>query len=346
MDASASIDLDFPDKPMQYRWDWNNDRVWDTDWLTYPQTEHIFKEEYIHFVRLQVRSHRGLTSDIAKLVVVHHKNLPPRANFSAQTFGGNVNTAFRLDCWLTRDVESAPSELLYRWDFDGDGRWDTGYSGTVVTIHRFEAPGMYHTMVQVKDQLGEQDTCSKVFYVSNGTNETGILLDNRGVGYEYYGTVLIGDQWWFTRNMSVHDTVRFFQFFYDYDWWSYFDYGNLYLKFYVTNICPNGWRVPSREDWDKLFSNYPEDQLYEALMPGGESDFSATLAGMGTGTMVKNSTYQGIDRYGYYWTTTKPLGASSPSTWVINFDKLGRQVSKGYYDEKEKQYSVRCVKDK
>ena len=346
MDASLSIDPDSPDKPLQYRWDWNNDRVWDTGWLNSPQTEYIFKEEFIHFVRLQVKSHRGLTKDMVKSVKVHHKNTPPKANFSAQTFGGNVNTEFRLDCWLTRDLESAPSDLFYRWDFDGDGRWDTDYSGKVVTMHRFEAPGIYHTKVLVKDPLGEQDTCSKAFYVSKGTNETGILLDIRGVGYEYYGTVAIGDQWWLTRNTSIHDTVRFYQFFYNHDWWSYFDYGNLYLKDFLTNICPNGWRVPSREDFDKLFSNYPKDQLYEALMPGGISDFAATLAGMGTGTTVKYSSYKGMDLFGYYWTTTKPLGASSPSTWVITFDRPGRQVLSGYYDEGNKQYSVRCVKDK
>ena len=56
MDASASIDQDFPDHPIQYRWDWDNDRIFDTGWLSEPRTLHIFKTEFLHFVRLEVRS--------------------------------------------------------------------------------------------------------------------------------------------------------------------------------------------------------------------------------------------------------------------------------------------------
>ncbi|MDD4644782.1 MAG: FISUMP domain-containing protein, partial [Bacteroidales bacterium] len=186
--------------------------------------------------------------------------------------------------------------------------------------------------------------------VSTGTNSTGILEDKRGRNYEYYGTVLIGDQWWLTRNLCIQDTVKHYQFFYNSDWWKYYDYGNLYLDNYqgtniLANICPEGWRIPSSDDWNKLFAHYPEDRLYEALMPGGESDFSATLGGTGTGDRPKDSEYRGLDNYGYYWTTTKPMDQSAISTWIIIFDKSHQKVLKGYMDATQKQYSVRCVKD-
>lgn len=345
MDASASSDLDFPDKPLLYRWDWNNDLIWDTEWLNDPQTVHIFKEENIFFIRLQVKSFQGLMNAKAQKIRIYHRNQAPRASFAVSTLSGNVKTQFRFDCWSSRDAESSPSQMFYRWDFDGDGQWDTDFLNTVVTMHQFDAPGTFKTLLQVKDPLGEQDTISKIIHISTGTNKTDIYNDKRGTHYEYYGTVLIGDQWWFTRNMCIHDTTGYRQYFYNNDWPAYFDYGNLYLSGYLTNICPAGWRLPSREDWNKLFSNYPEDQLYEALMPGGESDFGANLGGMGTGFDVTTATFQGIDRYGYYWTTTKPVGYESPSVWIINFDKPKRQVLKGYDDETLKQFSVRCVKD-
>ncbi|MCX6223818.1 MAG: hypothetical protein NTV01_03565 [Bacteroidia bacterium] len=350
MDASASTDPDNPDKPLQYRWDWDDNQVWDTEWLSDPQTEHIFQQEYIHFVRLQIRSFRGLTNDTVQRLRVYHKNREPRASFAVSTLAGNIKTLFRFDCWSTRDFESAPSDMFYRWDFDGDGQWDTNFSSSIITMHQYDNPGIYETMLQVQDPHGGLGTCSKVIRISTGTNQTGIYNDTRGELYESYGTVLIGEQWWFTRNMSIHDTTRHYQFYYNYDWKLYLDYGNLYLqRYYVSNflanICPSGWRVSSREDWNKLFSNYPADQLYEALMPGGVSDFSAVLGGMGIGSSVGDSQYQGLDRFGYYWTTTKPQGASSPSTWIITFDKTKRQVLNGYYDQTLKQYSVRCVKD-
>ncbi|MDD4645235.1 MAG: PKD domain-containing protein, partial [Bacteroidales bacterium] len=123
MDASASNDPDNPDKPLSYRWDWNNDLIWDTEWLTNPQTEHVFKNEFFHFVRLQVKNEYGLTNETVKKIRVYHKNEMPRASFSVSTLAGNINTVFRFDCWSTRDPESSPSEMFYRWDFDGDGNW-------------------------------------------------------------------------------------------------------------------------------------------------------------------------------------------------------------------------------
>ena len=145
--------------------------------------------------------------------------------------------------------------------------------------------------------------------------------------------------------MAIHDTTKYYQFFYNNDWPLYFTYGNLYLKGYTIGICPSGWRLPTREDWEKLFSNYPESELYEALMPGGESDFGVNLSGMGTGTRVEDAIYQGIDRQGYYWSSTKPAGGSSPSTWIVTFDKPGAKVLRGFSDENKKLYAVRCVKD-
>jgi uncharacterized protein (TIGR02145 family) len=345
MDASATKDLDFPDKPMQYRWDWNNDRLWDTEWLSDPVTSHVFREEFFNPVHLQVRSFRGLTNDTVIRIRVYHRNQVPRAFFTVNTVAGNINTKFRLDCWPTRDVESSPAQLQYRWDFDGDGIWDTDFSDQVVVIQQFENPGTYKTTVEVKDPLGERDTCSKMIYVSRGSNETGTYLDKRGAGWEYYGTVKIGDQWWFTRNVCVHDTLNYFQFFYDNSWPLYYDYGNLYLLDYTSRICPDGWRVPSKNDWDNLFSNYPEEVLFDALMPGGESDFGATLGGMGTGRKADIAVYQNIDQNGHYWSTSKPLFGDSPSIWTIEFDRHNRTVLKGFVTATGKLFSVRCIKD-
>jgi uncharacterized protein (TIGR02145 family) len=344
LDASASTDLDFPDSQLMYRWDWNNDRIWDTDWLADPQAEHVFVEEFFHFVRLQVRSSRGLTNEAVQKVRVYHNNLPPRASFSASSYVGNPNTEFRFDCWSTRDAESSPSELLYRWDFDGDGLWDTDYLTTVVTMHRYPTPGTYKTLVQILDPHGGQDTCSRMVYISSGTNQTGLYTDTNGYIYQTYGTVLIGNLWWFARNLATQDTAKYFREPVVNNWPAYFYYGDLYSA-PVSTSCPPGWRVPTREDWDKLFSNYSEDRLYDALMPGGESDFGADLGGMGIGTYPPAATYQQLNQVGYYWSTSKPSDPTSTSVWIITFDKHAKKVLRGYNSPENKLYSIRCVKD-
>ncbi len=343
MDASECSDPDFPDKPLLYRWDWNNDFVWDTGWLTDPRTEHVFQEEFFHFVKLEIRSSRGLVNEITQKVRVYHKNTPPSASFVSSTISGNIKTQFRFDCWSTRDAESSPSAMSYRWDFDGDGSWDTDFVKSVITIHQYDRPGTFKTLMEVEDVHGGRDTCSTTIYISHGTNQTGILEDPRGIIYESYGTVLIGDQWWFTRNFAgVLPRVGYISYPKVPDY--YLNFGYLYGP--IFSICPPGWRLPSREDWEKLFSNYPEDQLYEALMPGGESDFSALLGGTGSGSPQVSSNYHGIGKSGHYWSTTKPQGTSSTSIWEITFDKKTGKVLQGYNPGEGPVKSVRCVREK
>jgi uncharacterized protein (TIGR02145 family) len=344
MDASASTDLDYPDKPLFYRWDWNNDQVWDTKWLSDPQTIHVFEEEYFHFVRLQVRSFRDLVNDTVQMIRVYHRNREPRASFGVSTYSGNVNTQFRFDCWSTRDLESAPSEMFYRWDFDGDGTWDTGFVNSVITMHQYGSPGTFRTRLEIQDPQGGRDTCSRMMYISHGTNQTGIFEIAHGT-YQYYGTVLIGDQWWFTRNLTTQDTTKYYKFPFTNNWPAYFDYGDLYGSEGVDHICPPGWRLPSREDWNKLFANYPEDQLFNALIAGGESDFGANLGGQGTDIYVPYAEFQGLEKYGYYWSATKPLDPASISRWAITFDKTHGKVLSGFYQMGQNLFSVRCMKD-
>lgn len=344
MDASASVDLDFPDQALMYRWDWDNNRTWDTDWLPDAQTLHIFNEEYIHFVRLEIRSTRGLMNDTVQKIRVYHKNKEPRASFALSTFTGNMTTQFRFDCWSTRDAESSPSEMFYRWDFNGDGTWDTGFTHSVITIHQFDSPGTFRALLLVQDPHGGQDTCSAVVYISTGSNKTGIYTDTRGYIYQSYGTVLIGDQWWFTRNMTTQDTAEYYKEPVINDWPTYFYYGDLY-NYPAGNLCPPGWRVPTSADWNKLFSNYPEEELFEALTPGGASDFGALFGGMGIGVKATTAVYNGIERYGYYWSVTKPAGADAVSIWTVTFDKPEGKVIRGYNLAEKKMYSVRCMKD-
>ena len=345
MDASASIDQGFPDRPMSYRWDWDNDRVWDTEWLNDPKTVHVFLKEYMHYVRLEVRSFRGLTNETVLLLRVFHKNRPPLASFSVSSLTGNLKSQFRFDCWSTRDAESSPSQMTYRWDFDGDDNWDTGFSENIITMHQYDKTGIFRTVLQVKDPLGELDTISKVIYITNGTNPTEIFEDRRGTATEYYGTVRIGDQWWFTRNMVDTDTFKYYLDPFENNWPEYFDYGGLFSYGKAAGNCPYGWRLPSKADWNKLFSNYPEENLYDALVQGGESDFGANLGGMGIGTIPNTAVFNGKDRFGYYWASTKPADGSSTSIWVITLIKANRKVLWGFYDYPQKLYSLRCVRD-
>jgi uncharacterized protein (TIGR02145 family) len=343
MDASQSFDTENPGGRLFYRWDWESDQVWDTGWLDDPVTTHVFPKEFMNAVGLQVMSSRGLMNDTIMQIRVFHKNRNPKAAFMSSTFTGNLNTTFRFDCWPTRDYESSPSELFYRWDFDGDGNWDTGLTNTVAQLHQFTERGIFKTVVEIKDIHGGSDTCSETITVTRGTNQTGLVDVYIGF-YQTYGTVLIGDQWWFSRNLATQDTSKFYLFPFTNDWPAYFTYGHLYTGQQAG--CPDGWRLPTREDWDKLFANYPEEQVYDALMPGGESDFGANLCGAGLGTMVPDAIFSGIGKTGYYWSSSKPIDPAAISNWIITFEQQDKRILKGFGSVGESRYGVRCVRDR
>jgi uncharacterized protein (TIGR02145 family) len=235
--------------------------------------------------------------------------------------------------------------VFYRWDYDGDGSWDTDYDHSVISFHQYDRPGTFQTRVEVLDPHGGADTCSIVIHISSGSNITGLYTDTRGYIYQSYGTVLIGSQWWFTRNMTTQDTAEYYKQPVLNNWPAYFDYGDLYTSSQISSVCPPGWRVPSKDDWNKLFANYPENELFDALMPGGVSDLGINPGGMGIGVYATSAKYRGLDLYGYYWSATKPLDATSASIWVIAFDLRARNVLRGYDPETNKMYSVRCMKD-
>ncbi len=345
LDASASIDPDFPDKPLQYRWNWNNDAFWDTEWLTDPVIIHYFDEVVFSFVKLEVKSHRGLLNDTLQKIRVYHRNVPPRAAFGVSTQTGNLRTQFRFDGWFCRDFESATSKMFYRWDFEGDGRYDTEPTHDVVILHTYDHPGVYQPTLELTDLSGGTDTCSTTVWVSNGTNQTDMIRYAGQFTYENIGTVLIGDQWWFSRNLSTQDTTKFYLQTSINGWEKYYRYGNLYTVPEPTT-CPEGWRIPSKEDWARLFSNYDVEELFDALLPGGLSDFGLMMGGRATGFSIPSATLAGLGREATFWTTSHPLSAEPSNKWIVTFYLAGKSISQGYNPSEGKWYSVRCVKDR
>jgi len=343
-DGGLSHDSIYPDQAMKFKWDWENDRIFDTEFSDNPEAEHVFKSETRQSVRLQVKNYLGLINEVVKEVQINHKNLPPVAIFEASSIGGNPHTRIRFDYWDSRDLETSPSQLLARWDWNGDGVWDTDFSNTIEVYHVFPDPGIYPVQLNIMDAGGLSDIVSKTIYIGNGTNDTDILLDKRGTGgYEYYGIVKIGDQWWFARNLQVQDGRFYNQSYYDQNWSVFPDYGCLYPIVTMRPLCPEGWRIPTKEDWNQLFSQFDASTLYEDLLPGGKSGFNIVLGGM-----IKNDvdpiSYTGKGFYGHYWSQTKLSAQGGQSHWIVTFDNIKQRVLPGY-NSSYNLYSVRCVKD-
>jgi uncharacterized protein (TIGR02145 family) len=114
----------------------------------------------------------------------------------------------------------------------------------------------------------------------------------------------------------------------------------------VQGICPDGWHVPTRKEWEKLFETIGGYSAAKELLPGGSTDFNALFAGAGgTFGTDENLDFQGREDITYFWSST-PLKPSPPaySHWNLALIKGQDRISTGY-SSNVSLFSVRCIKN-
>jgi hypothetical protein len=79
------------------------------------------------------------------------KNTPPVASFSIAPDEGSIMTIFAFDASGCSDAEDLASTLQVRWDWDGDGIFDTDYSTNKALSHQYPQIGVYQVILEVKD---------------------------------------------------------------------------------------------------------------------------------------------------------------------------------------------------
>src|SRR2546422_701716 len=80
-------------------------------------------------------------------------NSPPSVDFSWTPTSGNNSTVFSFTAQVSDDHDSS-SSIQVRWDWNGDGTWDTAWSTTKTATHTFSAVGSYTVIVQAVDSGG------------------------------------------------------------------------------------------------------------------------------------------------------------------------------------------------
>jgi len=109
---------------------------------------------------------------------------------------------------------------------------------------------------------------------------------------------------------------------------------------FVRGICPEGWHVPSADEWALLKRSFGTDELL------AESPVGFDLYYSGHGSLRDGSSYYGWGDFAGFWTTTKNLRGDHRSV-VIDRSSLRKPVL--YLDEDDVYWSdllnVRCLKD-
>src|SRR5439155_1258071 len=77
----------------------------------------------------------------------------PTARFSYSPTVPKVNDTVLFDASSSSDTNSAAT-LQARWDWEGDGTWDTSFSSTLTAQHAFPMPGTYLVKLEIQDSSG------------------------------------------------------------------------------------------------------------------------------------------------------------------------------------------------
>ena len=327
-----------------------------------PVFKHIFWSAGNQEITLTATDQYGLSNSITREVFVIKENKPPVPKILAATPYGNITTSFYLSSWPSTDDVTPPSQLLVRWDFEGDGNWDTDWSYEKVIWHQFPVPGEYFVILEAEDAGGERAWAKLRVLVSPHPVETGFIQDRRDG--KYYGTVKIGSQWWMSDNLDYRTNpkmdIPMLQKCYKETIGMCDSYGALYQGARAVdytnsgqNICPNGWRLPTREDWEAFAKLVPETGGRTAVLVGGSTGFNARFTGSGyitwdyapLGGKIPRFNYSGLyDEVKYLSVTMRPYQNEFQAQFYMGLLRISDAVdlrwgnSDGYF-------YIRCLKD-
>jgi uncharacterized protein (TIGR02145 family) len=187
-----------------------------------------------------------------------------------------------------------------------------------------------------------------------------------------YKTIVIGTQEWMAENLNtsiyrngdaIHtnlDTIS---------WrnttsgaWAYYNNdtsyacprGKLYNWFACTdarNLCPQGWHIPSDDDWTELTNYLGGDAIAGSKMKSSgtlywlssntESDNSSGFSATSGGMRHRNGTYQLIGANGQWWSST-PFNSTSAWNRLLISGNINAEI---IASRKEYGFSVRCLRD-
>jgi len=182
----------------------------------------------------------------------------------------------------------------------------------------------------------------------------GTLTDSRDG--KSYKTVVIGGKTWMAENLNFDNSATATgsidsSFCYDGIPANCTKYGRLYQEYAATAVCPEGWRLPTADDWRDLTTTAKSEfgDNNGSLRAVGEwentifgdnvtatnaSGFSALPAGY----RAKTGECDGEGTKAYFWGEDN----MNHYAWILSnqYDMEKESMQRGYYA-----YAVRCVKD-
>ena len=156
-DASCSLAMNRGGWPLQYRWDFDGDGVWDTDYLATAPMTHAYDQAGAYNVTLEAKDNLGITGFAHASVEVRTGNPPLRANAGCVNgrYIGREGSAITFDASGSQDPNGVI--VLYEWDFDGDGIYEASSNSPLIQ-HTWGDAFEGNVTLKVTDNNGQTAT--------------------------------------------------------------------------------------------------------------------------------------------------------------------------------------------
>ncbi len=165
-DANASTDPDDDSSTLEVRWDFENDGKLDSYFSRTKSIRHLYSKPGTYNVKLEVLDRGGNISSIVKTVTVVD-NTSPIPFFIYAPASGTGGMIFRFDTRFSRSDQYLLTYLQYRFDWNGDSKWDTSFENKTSWNHRFETAGTRHVILEVKDPADQRATFARDLKISD-----------------------------------------------------------------------------------------------------------------------------------------------------------------------------------
>jgi uncharacterized protein (TIGR02145 family) len=170
-------------------------------------------------------------------------------------------------------------------------------------------------------------------------------------GDELYKTVIIGDQVWMARNLNYE--VEGSKCYNDEPAYCA-KYGRLYNWAMAMNVCPDGWHLPTGEQWDALIMitggtgmggknlKTTDDWNDYSGQSGNGTDIHGFAAMPGGGFFGRDG-FNYIGQYGYWWSSDAE-GERDEDDVYYYYVRYSDENARRGSAAKSAFYSVRCIK--
>ncbi|MEA3447151.1 MAG: FISUMP domain-containing protein, partial [Bacteroidota bacterium] len=114
--------------------------------------------------------------------------------------------------------------------------------------------------------------------------------------------------------------------------------GRLYDWETAKKVCHEGWHLPSKSEFETLLDNFEgEKDAYSALIPSGNSGFSALFGGW----RYYDGSFSSVGEDGSFWSSSPK---DDDSAWHLGIYSYFRKAGM-YGSSRSLGFSVRCLQD-